>query len=426
MQERTQPREKSFHNTPLWWALGLLGAVAVAVLLVYVQQWWRVDYAVYRFAGDIVLHGGDLYQDTTESGLYFTYTPFAALLFTPFALGSLEATSLLWAILESVFLALAVWVTLAAVQVKSRGHRAALTVSVVAAALLLGPVDWDLRLGQINILLMLLVLVDLVRGDGRRWQGIGIGIAAGIKLVPLIYIGYLAVTGRLRAAATAAGAFVATVVVGYVLLPGASAGYWFGAGMAADRIGVPQGPFNQSLRGVFARLLGSAEPINITWLVTAAVVGCAGLVAAVALHRAGHTLRGMLVCVLTALLVSPVSWVPHWVWVVPLLIIIGSMAIRGRSLWWAAVFVGTAAVFGLRLWFWVIPLEALFPFSTDNLNMPAATQLAVDGYAIAALVLIVILAWPVITGYRKRTTRAPESAATATRTSAPRVVGTSS
>ncbi|HEY0454035.1 glycosyltransferase 87 family protein [Actinophytocola sp.] len=378
-----------------------IALAALIVLLAYTlrhqDSWWQVDFGVYWFAGDTVLKGVDLYQLTTpDTHLYFIYTPFAALFFAPLSIFPTVVAGYLWAGLEALFLTATIWIVLDAVGLKKRAQRAVLTVVLTAGALLLGPVDWNLSLGQVNILLMLLVLVDLLRGNGKRWQGVGIGLAAGIKLIPLIYIAYLAFTGRVRAAATAFGVFAGTVLLGFLMAPAASAGYWFGPGMAADRIGAPQGPFNGSLRGVFARLLGSPDIINLTWLAIAAVVGLAGLVAAIALHRSGYTLRGVLVCALTALLVSPISWIPHWVWIVPVLIVIGSFAVQKRSVSWGLAFVATAVVFGLRLWFWIVPLEAFFPFSPYNLNMPAATQLAVDGFPIVALVLILALSVPLL------------------------------
>ena len=65
-----------------------------------------------------------------------------------------------------------------------------------------------------------MVAADLLRRhDGGRWQGLATGLAAGVKLTPLIFLAYLAITGRVRAAVTAAGTFVATVAAGFILLP---------------------------------------------------------------------------------------------------------------------------------------------------------------------------------------------------------------
>ena len=48
-------------------------------------------------------------------------------------------------------------------------------------------------------MLLALVLVDLGYDLGR-WRGVAIGVAAGVKLTPLIFIPYLWLIGRRRAA----------------------------------------------------------------------------------------------------------------------------------------------------------------------------------------------------------------------------------
>lgn len=104
-------------------------------------------------------------------------------------------------------------------------------------------------------------------------------------------------------------------------------------------------------------------------------------------------------CGLTALLISPVSWVPHWVWAVPLLIMLGALAWRHRSAWWLAVAVVTAAVFGLRLIFWILPVDAFYPMSNPA-NLGTWHQLVSVSYAILAVALLPVLAYPVL---RRRT-----------------------
>jgi len=52
------------------------------------------------------------------------------------------------------------------------------------------PTQRTLHTGEVDLLLMLLVVRDLT-GRARRWPGAGLGTAAGIKLVALIFIPYL-------------------------------------------------------------------------------------------------------------------------------------------------------------------------------------------------------------------------------------------
>jgi len=380
------------------WLPGVLGTALLIAFLAWLRHGqtltWLVDFEIYRSGGSAVLAGRDLYLDMNPfSRMYFTYPPIAAVVFTPASVGSLAVAGFVWVVLDAAALVGAIWLVLGAVRVRDPRLRAGLTAATAVPAMLLLPVDLELALGQVNIMLMFLVLLDLLRGDGRRWQGVGIGIAAGIKLIPLVYVVYLACTGRLRAAVTALGVFAGTILLAFVVVPGDSTAYWFGPGLSANRPGPPQAPFNESLRGVFARLLGTDEPVNLVWLASAAVVGLLGLAVAVMLHREGFLLRGVLVCALTALLVSPVSWLPHWVWAVPVLILLGSLALRQRSAWWFTLTALTAAGFGLRLVIWFVPPAAFYPMSTPaNLTMSAGAQLAAATYPFLAIVLIVALA----------------------------------
>ncbi len=386
---------KTGRGTP--WLLGALGAAVLAAFLVWLRHgdtdMWLVDFDVYRFGASNFLAGHDLYLELRPfSQMFFTYPPVAAVLFAPTALGPFAVAGLIWVGLDAVFLAGSVWLVLGAVGVRDPRYRAGLAAAVVVLAVFTVPVELELALGQLNALLMFLVLLDLVKGDGKRWQGIGIGIAAGIKLIPLIYVVYLACTGRLRAAATALGAFAGMVLVGFIVVPDDALAYWFGPGLSPNRPGVPQAPFNASLRGVVARLLGTDTPTSPVWLAVAAVVGLIGLAVAVSLHRRGFTVRGVFVCVLTALLVSPVSWLPHWVWAVPLVVVLAAIAWRHRSVWWLALTALTVAVFALRVVFWLVPPAAFYPMSTPaNLGMSPLAQLAAALYPILAIVVIVAL-----------------------------------
>ena len=169
--------------------------------------------------------------------------------------------------------------------------------AVSALALQTRPVAYSLHLGEVNLILAVLIGADLLQSrDGAWWQGIGTGLAAGIKLTPLIFVAYLALTGRLRAAAVAAGTFAVTVAAGFGGLPGPSRTFWLG-GVFYDqnRIGDPANPSDQSLSGAVARLAGTGDPPRVWWLVAVLVVGLAGLAVAVWAHRRGYRMTGLAV-----------------------------------------------------------------------------------------------------------------------------------
>ena len=75
------------------------------------------------------------------------------------------------------------------------------------------------------------------------------------------------------------------------------------------------------------------------WLVIAAGVALVGLAAAAVLHNSGQTFAGLMACALTALLVSPISWDHHWVWIAPGLAVIIDAGVRShgvaRAAWYA-------------------------------------------------------------------------------------------
>ena len=211
--------------------------------------------------------------------------------------------------------------------------RAESVFAVSAIGLLTWPVAYTLHLGEVNLILAALIGADVLRRhDGGWWQGIGTGLAAGIKLTPLIFVAYLALTGRVRAAVTAVGVFALTVAAGFIWLPARSRTFWLG-GVFYDqsRIGNPANPSDQSLAGAIARLAGTGDPPRTWWLVAALTVGLAGLAVAAWAHRRGHRLAGAVCCAITGLLISPLSWTHHWVWVVPMLVWLATAAWRRRS-----------------------------------------------------------------------------------------------
>ena len=230
-------------------------------------------------------------------------------------------------------------------------HRAACRPGGVLAGLFwTEPVQRTMYLGQIELVLMALVLWDLCQPERRWWRGVGVGIAAGIKLVPLIFIPYLLLTRRFRAAGVAAGTFVVTALVGVIALPADSHAWWLDLlFLKGSRTGFTGWEGNQSLQGIITRLSGSIAAGQSIWLGVALAVLIAGVACAVALHRAGHPVIGVLTCALTGLLVSPISWDHHWVWIVPGVTVMVCYGLRARgALRWAWISGGVliAGLFG--------------------------------------------------------------------------------
>jgi alpha-1,2-mannosyltransferase len=292
---------------------------------------YPADLDVYRDGGLIVRHISPPYDAKLANPLYdwplnnealkFTYTPFAALFFAAVSFIPWNLLPRLSEVANLIALVAASWCTMAALGYTDRRVRAGGAFLAAAAGLLTEPVFRTLYLGQINLLLMALIIWDLCQPDtpaSRRWKGLATGFAAGIKLVPLIFIPYLLLTRKFRQAAMASGGFIVTVVLGFVLLPGDSKDWWFhGLFIQDGRTGFTGWSGNQSLRAIATRLAGSIDAATVPWVVGVVLVTVLGLLAAVMLYRAGHQMLGLLTTALVGLFDSPISWDHHWVWIVP-------------------------------------------------------------------------------------------------------------
>ena len=152
--------------------------------------------------------------------------------------------------------AAALWFTFYGLGYCDRRVRLGVTLLAAAATFWLQPVVRTIYLGQINLILMAAIMWDLTQPDHttngkyRWWKGVATGIAAGIKLTPLIFIPYLLVTRKWREAAGCVGGFLATVVVGFVVLPHDSSKWWLHGVVISDgnRTGFVGWAGNQSLR----------------------------------------------------------------------------------------------------------------------------------------------------------------------------------
>jgi alpha-1,2-mannosyltransferase len=366
-------------------ALLLAGALAVylADLVSHLSYLAAMrDLVVYRNGGLIVRHvspaydahrTSPLYDWTGQHGVQFTYPPFAAVIFAVASV--LSWTAMRWALTVASLaaLGLSLWLVFGALGYRGRtAVRVGATLGTSALALATEPVQQTLGLGQVNLLLMLLIVADLLTGgalapDGRTrwWHGFGIGIAAGVKLTPLIFIPYLLLIRKYRQAATAAAVFAGAVALGYAVLPTDSGTYWTdGLFLKANRIVFLGTRGNQSLRGAATRLADSVNSGTVPWVVAAVLVVVAGLAAAARLHRAGQPVPAMLACALTGLLVSPLSWDHHWVWVAPGIALLAHLGARARGLvrvaWWAAA-AGLFGVFGAWPQLWDLSQSGLTP-----------------------------------------------------------------
>ncbi|WP_445518262.1 glycosyltransferase 87 family protein [Streptomyces sp. NEAU-174] len=349
-----------------------------------------VDLMVYRAEGWTVRNAMDLYDmRATEHNLPNTYPPFAALLFTPLTVMSTGVLRTFGTAVNLVLMVAVAHLSLRLIGLPARVPRPAAVLALAAVGVWCEPVWTTLRYGQINLLVTALVLWDLTRRSGHRWAGVGTGIATGIKLTPGLFVVFLGLAGlflglrrlrtaraargrngpgsgppprrlpndHLRRAAVATAAFVLTVAFSALALPHDSRRFWTDVVFATDRPGDVEGAGNQNLKGALARVLHTPDP-GLWWLAAAALVGCVGLATAVAAQLTDESRLpnarawAALTCAVTALMVSPVSWSHHWVWAVPMVLLLAVEAVRRRTAGWTAGTVVTGLLFcSFMVWY---------------------------------------------------------------------------
>jgi alpha-1,2-mannosyltransferase len=328
---------------PLLAATGLLvvSLTAYTVLSVHLR-FPMVDAEVYRAEGLAAASGHGLYAlRVTRWHLPATYPPFAAILFIPTSWLPMDLLRVVVTEVNVVLLGALAHLSFRFAGWPRRVDRRPVALLVaVAVGLWIEPVFQTMVFGQVNLALACLVLWDLSRPDGARGKGAGVGIAAAIKLTPALFAVYLLLSGRVRAAAVAAAVFAGTVLVGWAVLPGASVRYWTRDMFETSRVGKPWIVDNQSLQGMIDRLTHTTHAGG-WWLAAALVTAVAGLTVAALAARRGLETWGVLCAAVTALLVSPISWTHHWVWCVPLIVL---LAAEARRVTWRRVAVGAVVI----------------------------------------------------------------------------------
>ncbi|MEO5745074.1 MAG: glycosyltransferase 87 family protein [Terracoccus sp.] len=346
----------------VWVLWGALVLVAARRLVVELSQ-RLLDLAVYVQAGADVVNGASPY--VVREALPFTYPPFAALLATPLSLVSAGVAGAL----VSVASGTALVVTVLVLSDRLGLPRSSLWWTM-PGLVVMSPIWRTFGFGQVNLVLMALVVVDAFVVP-RRWRGLLTGLAAGIKVVPGIFAVYYLATRQWRACALSAIGFLATVGLGWVVLPNDSPTFWFVLLRDSSRVGALDYPDNVSLTGSLLRTFGDGAS-GATWPL-AVIVVAAGAVTARVLHRRGDDVAALTVVAMAGLLASPITWSHHWVWVVPI-----GLWLLSRRLTLAAVLLLAATC--------LTPLDV-----AEWLPNPAALTIVGWFYPVLAVVTTVLL-----------------------------------
>ncbi|MCV7312718.1 mannosyltransferase [Mycobacterium paraffinicum] len=282
-----------------------------------------VDLHVYLGGAAAIDHPGTLYSyvyadQTPDFPLPFTYPPFAAVVFYPLSLLPFGLVAFAWQIATMAALYGAIRISQRLIGVAPGGDGRPMAMAWTGVTIWIEPLRSTFDYGQVNVLLMVGVLWAVLT---TRWwlSGLLVGVAAGIKLTPAISGVYLLGVRRWTAAAFSCVVFVATIGVS-ALVVGDQTRYYFTKLLGdAHRVGPIATSINQSWRGGISRILGHDAGFGPPVLAAIAVTAVLAVLAWRALDPSDR-LGKLLVVELFGLLLSPISWTHHWVWLVPLMI----------------------------------------------------------------------------------------------------------
>ncbi|MDQ1482426.1 MAG: alpha,2-mannosyltransferase, partial [Actinomycetota bacterium] len=276
-----------------------------------------VDLDVYVRGAAAVMQHDPLYSVSVH-GLPFTYPPFAAVLFVP--LQVLGQGGARWALTVA---SMGCYVVVVAVCARRLRISPALAGLVGLAGLTFEPFLRNILLGQINLVLLALIVVDCLLIPAR-YRGILVGVATGVKLLPGAFVLFFLLRRDWWAAGRAAAAFAVTVAVGAAFAPRDSLLFWSGGFINLSRFGKEAiiGGDNQSLSAALMRLTHDLTPPTALVFLLSAGAMALGLFAAKWQIDSGNEVNALVCIGFASLLASPVSWTHHWLWALIALLVL--------------------------------------------------------------------------------------------------------
>ncbi len=387
------------------WLTGAIALFVIYAIIAPIVHWWDgyIDLQVYRNGARVWLDDGDLYGPMPEVfgiGLPFTYPPLAALFFAPLALMPLGLAEIVVLATSVLSLGITLWLVLS--RIRRELDRMTVLAAVIAAVAVAGffePVRQTYSFGQINLVLMAAVALDCLVRKPFWPRGMLIGIAVSVKLIPAGYLLYFLLRKDWKAAGTLIASAIGAVGLGFLVFPSDSMEYWFHTLADTGRIGPPYYAGNQSLKGLAFRLGVSDSLATVIWISLSLVaIGLAALWMR-RLIEAGASVAALMVNAAAILLVSPVSWSHHWVWVAPALLVTADAIARGRR---NPLLIG--AVTAMTVMFLIGP-HWLLPHEADReLDWSWWQQMLGSGYVIttfAVFVVAVLTYRPAVSGVKK-------------------------
>ncbi|GAA4469818.1 glycosyltransferase 87 family protein [Phytohabitans houttuyneae] len=364
-------------------------------LRIYVSamRWWADGHPLYDYAQ----------PDRVQGELYFTYPPFTAALLRPLAEIPVGATIVMFLIGTAAAIAVTTWWLVHPVALRHRQPPWFVAGIAIPLVFVIEPTRETFTFGQINMLLVVLVLGDLLLLVPRnsRWAGVGVGLATALKLYPGIFIVYLLAARRWRAAITAITTAAGATLLAAVMAPRDSWQFWTNDLWSTDRVGRTDYTANQSLLGLIGRAALPDEPSRLVWLGLVALVAGFGIRRAAQAARAGDEVAGLALAGLVGALISPIAWTHHVYWFVPAFVVLVDAGLRERDLRPRLALLGVAAAGFLVLLHGVVSFDdwGIAPLPTDTVG----EFLRRNAYVLLALVLIAVLpARSGVLDYRRR------------------------
>jgi alpha-1,2-mannosyltransferase len=166
-----------------------------------------------------------------------------------------------------------------------------------------------------------LILADFAlygkdRAGEIRWPaGLLIGIAAGIKLTPLAFGLYFLVRRDFKALGWMAAGFFGSIALAWAVLPNASLTFWTKILPDTGRIGGPAYLDNLSVKGLLLHVgLPDSALTSVLWLVLSLALAAVAALVIKWTVAAEENFVAVSATAVLMLLISPVSWSHHWVW----------------------------------------------------------------------------------------------------------------
>ncbi|MEV0606272.1 glycosyltransferase 87 family protein [Polymorphospora rubra] len=366
----------------LWTVFAVVAAISIGLVLRRPDH--LSDLYIYRGALVDLLAGRPLYGYEAANGGPFTYPPFAALVLWPVAVlpaAVLEATWLLLTVAAVIVVAVPVGGVLAAARPGEPAGRFSRPLAIAATATVLmlsAPVQSNLRFGQVSIFIVLLALLDGMKVVPARWRGVLVGVAAAVKLTPLLFVAYFLAARRYRDAARAVAAFLACAAVAAVALPRESWTYWAGTMTQTSRIGDLASLGNQSVHGMLLRVGLPPGALPVVWAALVAAICLVALWRARQLTADGRPGHAAVLVGCATVAASPVSWTHHQIWTVLAgMLLVGATGVARRV---AGVALLVTMVVSLGVALGPVSTRPGVQFLFENARVLAACALCLAGF----------------------------------------------